>query len=323
MNVDIVSFDRLAYRVFDEVGTAHQLVLEDTGKRMVIRKLLEQKKKTLDVFKGNVNRSGFISEMKSTISELIQYNISPGTLLENGQALEGKPLLAGKLKDVADIYEGFRTFIQEKYITAEEILDILCTEVDKSGLLKNCEIYLDEFTGFTPAQFKLLEKLLKICKKVVISLSVDPEDEPYHLGPEYKLFHLTKETIFKLEKLCMDAHIDREEDILLSSSGHCRFTGKEDLAFLERHIFRSRTAVYGQIPDRIQLLQLKDPIKEAGFVGGEIRRLVREDGYRFKDIAIVAGSVKDYENNIEKVFKDMEIPYFIDSKKSVLGNSLG
>ena len=139
MNIDIVSFGRLAYRVFwMKWGTKQQAVLEDTGKRMVIRKVLEQQKKRLDVFKGNVNRSGFISELKSTISELLQYNISPDMLLESGQALKGKPLLSGKLKDVAAIYDGFRNYIQEKYITAEEILDILYGEVDKSGVLKGC-----------------------------------------------------------------------------------------------------------------------------------------------------------------------------------------
>lgn len=322
MNIDIVSFGRLAYRVFDEVGTKQQAVLEDTGKRMVIRKVLEQQKKRLDVFKGNVNRSGFISELKSTISELLQYNISPDMLLESGQALKGKPLLSGKLKDVAAIYDGFRNYIQEKYITAEEILDILYGEVDKSGVLKGCEVYLDEFTGFTPSQYKLLEKLLKICKKVVISLSVDPDEEPYHLGPPYKLFYLTKETIYKLEKLCMNAHICRDEDILLSSPGECRFKGSRDLAFLEKNIYRSKVLAYERAPEHIRLIQLKEPSNEADFAGGEILRLVREEGYRFRDIAIVAGSVENYEHTIEKVFKDMEIPFFIDSKKSILGNAL-
>ena len=80
MNVDVLSFARLAYRVFDELGKQNLRVLEETGKNLVLRKLAGEQKKNLSVLGGNLNRMGYISEVKSLISELTQYNVSPEKL---------------------------------------------------------------------------------------------------------------------------------------------------------------------------------------------------------------------------------------------------
>lgn len=77
MNIDVVSFQRLAYRVFDEIGKQDMVVLEETGKNLLLRKVAEDKKEELQVLSGNMKKMGYISEIKSLISELTQYHISP------------------------------------------------------------------------------------------------------------------------------------------------------------------------------------------------------------------------------------------------------
>ena len=93
MNIDIVSFGRLAYRVFEELGVQTSKILEDTGKRMVIRKVLENKRGELTVFSGSVRKSGFCGELKSMISELLQYNISPKRLNQCMEQMNGSSVL--------------------------------------------------------------------------------------------------------------------------------------------------------------------------------------------------------------------------------------
>ena len=80
MNIDVLSFKRLAYRVFDELGITNLTVLEETGKNLVLRKLAAQEADKLGVIGRNLNRIGYISEVKSLLSELVQYNISPEEL---------------------------------------------------------------------------------------------------------------------------------------------------------------------------------------------------------------------------------------------------
>ena len=82
LNIDVVSFERLAYKVFEEVGAADYPVLDDTGKNLIVRRVLEQNKKALRFFGSNISNTGFVSELKSVISEMLQYDISVDKLLD-------------------------------------------------------------------------------------------------------------------------------------------------------------------------------------------------------------------------------------------------
>jgi len=320
MNIDIVSFGRLAYHIFDEVGGYDRVILEDTGKNMVIRKVMESKKKELQVFKGNITKRGFISEIKSMISELLQYNIDDEQLESGIARTVNKPLLNGKLHDISTIYKGFKEYIQNHYITTEEVLDVLSDKIYLSESIKDSYIYIDEFTGFTPSQYRLLGELLRYSKKVVVTLTVDPRDMPYELGKKHQLFYLTKETIYKLDKLCYQLKIEREEDLVLESLENIRFKSHPALNFLERNIYRFRKEVYSGEQEEVTIHLSKNPGDEVNFVAREIRRLVRDKNYRYKDMAIITADLEKYQPMIEYVFKDMQIPCFVDYKRSVMTN---
>ena len=160
MNIDVLSFKRLAYRVFDELGMSWDEVLEETGKNLVLRKVAQDKKENLTVLRANMNRVGYISEVKSLLSELMQYNISSAQLLEYMEKDQFPAALKAKLTDVAVMYEGFEEFMQGKYITAEEILTLLIRVAKDSKMLSDSVLAFDEFTGFTPIQNQLLQTIM-------------------------------------------------------------------------------------------------------------------------------------------------------------------
>ena len=143
MNIDIVSFPRLAYRVFDEVGNPLKTVLEDSGKRMVIRRILTENRQHFDIFGGNIKKSGFIGEAKSMISELIQYQIRPEDLEQCSQSAGKETAFGKKLSDIRKLYEGFLDYLSDSFMTAEELLDVLSDHVEDSEKLRDSEIYLD------------------------------------------------------------------------------------------------------------------------------------------------------------------------------------
>ena len=156
MNIDILSFGRLAFRIFEELGRNDARVLEDTGKRMVIRKVLEQKRRELKVFGGSIPKTGFSGEIKSMISELLQYNVSPGQLEDCVRQLPDHSVLGENAALDCVIYQGFKDYIEGHFLTAEEILTRLCPLIMDSSIIKESYIYLDNFTGFTPAQYQVL-----------------------------------------------------------------------------------------------------------------------------------------------------------------------
>ena len=75
MNIDVLSFARLAYRVFEETGVKKIPVLDDEGKNLILRKIAGNYEDKLTVLKGNIKKLGYISEVKSVISEFTQYDI--------------------------------------------------------------------------------------------------------------------------------------------------------------------------------------------------------------------------------------------------------
>ncbi len=326
MNVDILSFMRFAYRIFDEVGGNNFPILEDTGKSMVIRKVVAEKRKELILFGAGVKKTGFINELKSLLSEFYQYNIRPEDFEKMMDITAKKPVLKAKLHDIRTIFEGFADFMKERYITAEEILVVLSKVIDKSEWLKNSIICLDGFTGFTPCQNEILAKMMSLAKKVMVTVTIDPRESLEAEELEYRLFGLSHKTINKLKEIADDTNTEIEEPIYVQQKNKYsvpyRFRNSPTLAFLEKNLFRYPYDTYSEQQDEISIHSAKNPESEIAFVVREIKRLIRDEGYRYKDIAVVTGDIERYGRIAKYYFNKANIPCFIDYKKEILGNPL-
>lgn len=320
MNIDIVSFGRLAYRIFDEVGVGQVPILDDTGKTLILRKVVEDKKKELGIYKNKIKLPGFISELKSMVSELYQYGIHEEEMEKMLSVASKKPMLHTKLKDISLIQNSFKEYIEEKYITAEEVLEVLCRLVGESQIIKNSVIFLDGFTGFTPIQYKLLGLLMEYSRKVLVTVTIDGEENPYECRGEQDLFHLSKTTVQQLTMIAKEYGIEKLEDITIKDKTPWRFREAPALAVLEKNLFRYPNNFYNKNQDTIEIHVARNPKEEAGYTAREVLRLVREEGYRFKDIAVITGEMDRYVDVLKESFEENHIPYFMDHKASIMGN---
>jgi helicase-exonuclease AddAB, AddB subunit len=323
-NVDILSFLRFAYRIFDEVGGGDLPILEDTGKSMVLRKVVAEKRKDLILFGTNVKKPGFVNELKSLLSEFYQYNIQPEDIKKMQEISEQRPVLKAKLTDLLTVYEGFRNFMKERYITAEEILVVLNEVIDRSDWLKNSVICLDGFTGFTPCQYQLLAKMLQYAKRVMVTVTIDDREKLESSNSEHLLFGLSKKTIQKLTKIAEEVGTGIDQPVYVQERNQStipyRFIHSPGLASLEHNLFRYPIESYKLEQDNISIHATKDAEAEVAFVTREIKRLVREEGYRYQDIAVVSGNMEEYARITKRSFDTSNIPCFIDYKKDILGN---
>ena len=235
LNIDVLSFGRLGHRVLEEVDCREIPVLDDTGKCLVLQKVAEGMEEELPVLGSLLRKQGYIREVKSAISEFMQYGLSPKDVEELVAYSGDRKALAGKLKDLGVIYERFSDYIRDHYVTAEETLDLLCKNLPKSKLLKGSIVVLDGYTGFTPIQYRVLREIALLCDEMILTFVCGTEDSPYRLEGEQKLFYLTQKTVHDLERLAYEAGIqrDRRDDIFLTDEQ----PGGE-LAFLREHFFR-------------------------------------------------------------------------------------
>ncbi len=320
LNIDILSFQRLAYRVFEETGTRVGKVLEETGKNLVLRKIAQERKGELKVLGGNLKKMGYISEIKSLISELTQYAVTEEMLADFLEKSKGKPHLYYKLCDVQVLYKAFHAYLADQYITAEELLEVLCRVVERSEMIRESVIVLDGFTGFTPIQNKLMQKLMLYAKKVMVTVTIDERENPYHVEGEHQLFYLSKKTVAGLKRLAQEVDVKEEEPVWVHPGEKSRFAAGGELQWLEQNLFRLRWQRYPQNSGQISLHILKNPEEEVAWAAGRIRELIREKNYHYRDFALITGNMESYSPVLERILADYEIPCFLDNKRSILKN---
>ena len=352
LNIDVLSFQRLAYRVFDDLGMMDFVVLEETGKNLVLRKVAAQKENELEILGGNIRKTGYISELKSLLSELTQYHVALEDLEQVRSALEQKNALWHKLSDILTLYRGFEEFLKGRYVTADEIVSLLTKVAPESGMLRDSVVVLDGYTGFTPVQNEFLEELLPLAQSVQVALTMD-DREPFYGRPDLQdLFYLSKKTIQSLYEIAQRQGVEILEPVMLGDGRSKRYKNAPALFHLEQNLFRRHPAKYrcftgrqssekdseclyrtdssekdtGQKCNRTSLAEnseicicsLFQPKDELHYVAGQIRELVSSGRYRYIDLAVVTGDVPSYANYAEEIFSLYKIPLFIDQKKNIL-----
>lgn len=318
LNIDVLSFQRLAYRVFDDLGMMDFVVLEETGKNLVLRNVAAAKESELKLMQANIRKTGYISEMKSLLSELVQYHVTLEELEQVCDGLEYKNALWYKLQDIITLYHAFSEFLQGRYVTADEIVTLLTKAAPESDMLKGSVVVLDGYTGFTPVQNEFLEELLVLAQSVQVAVTIDDRESFYGNPQVQDLFYLSKKTIWSLSELARQQSVELLDPVVLGDSRQKRYQHAPALFHLEQNLFRRRTEKYMQIQEEIQICCLFQPKNELRFVAGEIRKLVSKEQYRYLDIAVVTGDVPSYANYAEEIFELYDIPLFIDQKKNIL-----
>ncbi|MBB5174707.1 helicase-exonuclease AddAB subunit AddB [Texcoconibacillus texcoconensis] len=317
-----VSFSRLAWRILQEVGGMSRYHVQRTGVQMLLRKIIEQEKNDLRVFGQASDKSGFIDQVERMMTELKRYDVVASDLESTRSALEekgeGDPKsrrLADKLHDVALVYEKMETSLAETYVSSEDALPLLAEKITYSEALNGAEVFIDGFHRFTPQELTVIEQLLRKADHVHIALTVDDvydEQSPHELDT----FFMTGTTYQQLKYIAKENDIEIEEPVWFTAGQRFSANGLSHLeAFGD-----TRPAYTSNDREGVHLLAAVHRRAEVEGISREICRLVREDGYRYRDIAVLVRNANDYADLMETIFRDHNIPLFMDEKRSMLNH---
>lgn len=321
LNIDVLSFGRLSHRILEEVGTKEMPVLDDTGKSLVLQKIAADLKEQLPAMGSLLHKQGYIHEVKSAISEFMQYGISTQDMDKLIASAEKRGALAMKLRDLKTLYRGFQDYIKDHFITTEETLDVLRRSLAKSKILPDSVVVFDGFTGFTPIQNRLIQELMRVCAETIVTVTIGAEEDPYQLDGEQKLFHLSKKTVADLVKLAAEAEVERGEDAFVKG-GINRFTQAPALCYLEQNLFRYQYEPYTEKQQELCMFEALSPREEVHQTALYIRNLIREQEFNYRDIAVVIGDLEGYASYVETEFGQLEIPCFIDRTRGIVLNPM-
>lgn len=332
LNIDVLSFDRLAYRVFEELHLPAMTIIDDTGKIMILRSVTEKLAGRLTLYRRELDKPGFLERLKSQISEFYQYHITP-ELLDLTAEHAASAYTRSKLSDIALIYEQFQAYMEAHgYHTQEEVLDRLYEHLPESRLLQDAVAAFDGFTGFTPIQLRILEELMPAAGEtwVTVDVSADMQDSVYEKrGPE-DLFYLSRQTVAALTDLAGKLQVpvmpaidvnrfDARTGCRREGTTAPRFSDAPALSVIEQQLYRvSADAPAVPCDHSVAIWEAADLRQEAEAIAACIERSIREKGYRYQEIGIVLTDPEKYRDVIYKVFSEAEIPYFFDDPASLL-----
>lgn len=319
LKAQVLSFKRLAYRVFNEAGGITRKRMDSTGKSMLLYTIIDELKDDLKVYKKSGRQQGFVDTVADAITEFKRYNVPP-SVLEHVISEVEEESLKQKLEDIELIYNRFEELIKDKYIDSDDDLTFLAEKLSASDIYNGAEIWFDEFSTFTPQQYEIIKMLLKKVKRVNITLCANCSDGEDTENTD--IFATIKNTERKLLKLCAENNIGFDEPVDLSKNRGYRFKQSPSLSHLEKHFFSYPYKVYKNEVDDISIFKAMNMYTEVEKLARSIVNISREKGIRYNKIAVITRDLKDYAKLIQVIFNEYDIPYFLDQKRDINKNSL-
>lgn len=325
LNVEILSFSRLAHKVFSEVGGLTRTHINDQGRHMILRKLLGDIKENLTVYKTVSRQDGFIDKINELLSELKKHDIIPEQMREKAANLDSSGLLSRKLLDIALIYETFNGYLQDRYLDSEDSINALIEKMENAGFLKGAQIWMDGFDYFPPQTVRVIDKLINLAEKLSITFTIGGDAGE----SDQDIFQIHALSLKKIRALARENNIEEHFTHLnlynqdkYASNNKCVRNKAPEILYLERELYQYPYQPYIDNPDHLEVFAGNNLQSEVENLAARIIYLAREKNWRFNEIAVVSGDMDSYGSIIKRVFTEYEIPYFLDEKRPVIQNPI-
>ena len=313
LNAEVLTFNRMSYRVKSEVGGVTKTDLSSYGKSMIIYDIIDRNKKELRLLGKSSKNIDIISRL---ITEIKTHAI---TVEDIDKVLQKEEdiYLKSKLQDILFIYQKFEKRIQDNYIDENDKLTILAEQLKHTKMFKDTIIYIDEFVGFTPQEYKIILRLLEVAKQVNITICTDSLIQSNN--KENDIFYTNKKTVSKIINLANENAIQIDNPQFLDNC--YRFKSKE-LQHLEENLYKTPYRQYVEQDKDIDLFLSANSYSEIEHIAEKIIELVRDQRIRYKDISVITKNIENYASLVKAIFNKYNIPVFIDKKKDLSQNIL-
>lgn len=315
LKAEVLSFKRMAYHVFNEVGGITNTHINAAGRNMLIYKVMESVKGELKYFATAGRQKGFIKIVSDIITEFKRYEVTPELLQKVEGDLEDEDL-KNKINDIQLIYSKFEELLRDKFLDPEDDITLLSKKIDESLAFNGAEIWIDEFSSFTTQQYSVIEKLLRKARRVNVTMNTRK------LGQDLNIFMPILNLENMLLNIIAENNIPYDIPLQVEGKSYSRFTESGELKHLEENLLLYPNKQYAFNCEQLFIHKSLNEYEEVESVARNITAICRDKGYRYRDIAIVARDLDSYSNLIKVIFNQYNIPFFMDEKRDIDRNPL-
>lgn len=312
INSEVLTFQRMAYRFLKESKEQAKKHLTPSGKAMIITSILLAEKKNLK-FLGKSNEN--IELVQKQIKEFKKHGVTVEDL-EKVWENEENPYFKAKIQDMLTVYRAYEKRIEGEYLDEDDLLSFLLGKLEDSHEFEETYIYIDEFVGFTKQEYLVMGKLMEQAEEVTITVCTDTPEE--QMLEETDLFYENKKTVARILQLAQERNCQPVQYVETKQN---RFQA-EELAHLSRNIYAVPYRKYTKSVENLSLFLASNSYTEIEHIAKEIRKLVKEEKYRYQDIAIITKNLENYGDLCRVLLKKQDIPFFIDEKRDLSQNIL-
>ncbi|MEQ8201268.1 MAG: PD-(D/E)XK nuclease family protein, partial [Syntrophomonadaceae bacterium] len=315
IRVEVLSFTRLARRVFEQVGGATRVLLNEQGRQMVLRKMIDDNSARLTIYKKAALQPGFVPRLGELLSELKGRDITAAQLRDSAAGREDM-LVGQKVHDIALLYEEFEGYLQGRYLDADDHLNLLCEKITEADFLRTARIWVDGFSTLSPQSLKILARLMAVAREMTISLTLDPQGS----SRDRELFSLVWRDLDKLWSLARQAGTEPQVVTVQPSPGMGPLNPA--IRHLEQELFAYPSRPLDEDFRDVEIFAAANLSSEVEWAAAQVVELVRDRGWRYRDLAVICNDMETYGPLIKRVFAEYGIPAFMDRKRSLMENSI-
>ncbi|PAB58741.1 helicase-exonuclease AddAB subunit AddB [Anaeromicrobium sediminis] len=316
INIEVLSFTRLAHKILSEAGGITRTFINDLGKNMILKKIVLENNKNLTIYKKSSTQDGFINMINELIGEFKQNNIMPRDLNKELEHKDENIIISQKLQDISLIYENFEDYLEGKYIDTENFLNLLIEKIGEGTFLENAHVWIDGFSNFTIQMNEIIRKIINKVDSVTITF-------PMGDGNDKDIFTLCEDNYRRVIRIIEDegymSYINR---INLDSQRLDYLEKSEEINHLEKNIYAYPYKTYKKEVKNLDIFHGSNIYVEIEYVASKIIELIRDKKYRLRDMAVVSNDMDRYSRIIERIFKEYDIPIFLDKKRKIMNNPI-
>ena len=302
-NIEVMTFRKLADQF---VNSENMLYMTDAGKHMLvqraIREYIESEPEVSTNMLRTMQKDGFIEVMSSFLSEMGNYRTTSEQIRNAMENCTDK-IFVEKMKVIADISDIYNKMTEGmNYIDSNRFLDILSQKINAgTDFFDDAYVFVDCFNDFLLPRWNVIKAINSRAKQVYITLCVSGREE------EKEFYHINQSTLDMIKEEYTIDEIDAME--------HLQHTHTKNPELYHLISTWNDESVFEEEPKNIRMFKSLDMYMEIERVACKIVDLVREEGYRYRDIAVVCSDDEVYAPLVEPVFNEYEIPYFSDRKQ--------
>ena len=324
--VDIFSFSRLAEKLVPPAFLAGKKPLNSTARTALMGMALDEVKDKLTLFGNLCDNPSVVSSFLSVRNEMKTGCVTTDMLRKAASSLRTSNInLSKKLEDICLVTDAYDAEESRSYFDSSDIMDYLCDVLDETRYFTGRCVYIDSFRGFTAQELKVIEKMLRDAKAVYVTLTMNEPGEV----PDTDLFAHTESTRQKLVSLAAKAGTGVAKPLNLSlGNKFCNFPHDipsklpPELKALEKNLFDPLAGEYSGSCEGITVCTSPDIYAECELVACTVKKLIREEGYRCRDIAIIARMIDGYEMPMRSALRKCGVSVFEDRRRGVSSSPL-